>query len=263
MSPSTAGKVTGGHRGIRRVLRWLYLPWMALVFMPFLAVTTLFWGTMAALVVLVSPRASFHCGTIWSRCLCWANLTPVVVRGRERVRPGQSYVIMCNHASHFDVLAFYGHWGRQFRWVIKQELRKVPGLGWGCAAVGHIFIDRSDRERAIASLRAARPLLVGGTSVLFFPEGTRSRYGRMLPFKKGGFMMALELGLPILPVTIIGSRHVLPGKTMALLPGLIRIAVHEPIDTAAYGREGRERLMADVREVIGAPLTPWERGEEE
>jgi 1-acyl-sn-glycerol-3-phosphate acyltransferase len=174
--------------------------------------------------------------------------------------PGQSYVIMSNHQSHFDVLAFYGHFLRQFRWVMKQELRKVPGLGAGCAAVGHIFIDRSSREAAIASLRAARPLLAGGISVMIFPEGTRSPDGRMLPFKKGGFMTALELGLPILPVSISGSRHVLPGRTMKLLPGRIGIRIHAPIDPASYGLERRAELMADVRSSIARGLSDWERG---
>ncbi len=247
---------------VRDVLRWLYLPWVWLVFIPFLAVTTIFWGTMALASCKISKRLAFHCGTIWALCLCLVNFTPVRVRGRHKAARGQSYVILCNHQSHFDVLAFYGFWFKQFRWVMKKELRRVPGLGWGCEGVGHIFIDRSDREKAIASLEAARPLLAGGISVLFFPEGSRSRDGRLRPFKKGGFMMALQMGLPILPVTISGSRHVLPGKSLRLLPGLIRIQVHDPIDATAYGLERRDELMRDVRATIASALPAWERGEE-
>jgi len=246
----------------RNLLRWLYFPWTWLVFIPYLAVSTIFWGTMALLTSFLSRRLSFHCGTIWAWLLCRVNLTWVTVKGRQHVKKGQSYIIMSNHQSHFDVLAFYGHWGWQFRWVMKQELRKVPGLGYGCAAVGHIFIDRSNRERAIASLKAAKPLLDGGISVMFFPEGTRSRDGRLREFKKGGFMMALDLELPILPVSICGSRHVLPGKTFKLLPGLIRIQIHEPIDVNRYGHEQRDRLMSDVRASIASGLGPWERGED-
>jgi 1-acyl-sn-glycerol-3-phosphate acyltransferase len=247
---------------IRNFLRWLYFPWTWLVFIPYLAVSTIFWGTMALLTSFISKRLSFHCGTAWAWLLCRANLTWVRVTGRQHVKKGQSYIIMTNHQSHFDVLAIYGHWGWQFRWVMKQELRKVPGLGYGCAAVGHIFIDRSNREKAIASLKAARPLLDGGVSVMFFPEGTRSRDGRLREFKKGGFMMALDLELPILPVSITGSRHVLPGMTRKLLPGLIRIKIHEPIDVSEYGHEQRDRLMEDVRKVIASGLGPWERGED-
>ena len=245
----------------RRILRWLYFPWTWLVFFPYLVVTTIFFGTLAFLTSLISKNLSFHCGTAWAWLLCRMNFNWVQVKGRQHVKKGQSYIIMSNHQSHFDILAIYGHWGWQFRWVMKQELRKVPGLGYGCASVGHIFIDRSNREKAIASLKAAKPLLVGGTSVMFFPEGTRSRDGRMLPFKKGGFMMALDLNLPILPVTIRGSRHVLPGKKKMLLPGLIHIQIHEPIDVSAYGHEKRDQLMQDVRTVIASKLSPWERGE--
>ena len=143
--------------------------------------------------------------------------------------------------------------------MIKQELKKVPGLGWYCAAGGHVFIDRSDRQKAIESMKAAKPRLAGGISVMIFPEGTRSRDGRMQEFKKGGFMMAMDLGLPILPVSISGSRHVLPGKTKKLLPGFVRIKIHEPIDIRRYSHEQREQLMADVAAVIRSGLTPWEQ----
>jgi 1-acyl-sn-glycerol-3-phosphate acyltransferase len=256
-----AGESTRGAGGTRRgVLRWLYLPWAWLVFLPVFAASTLFWALIAVLVSLVSRRAAFHCGTIWAWCLCRLNLTHVRLEGRECAKPGQSYVIMSNHQSHFDVLAFYGHWGRQFRWVIKQELRKVPGLGFGCAAVGHVFIDRSDREKALASLRAARAQLTDGVSVMFFPEGTRSLDGRLGPFKKGGFMMALELGLPILPVSISGSRHVLPAQSLTLSPGTIRIRIHPPIETAGRSLAEREQLIEETAAAIRSGLTPWEQG---
>lgn len=247
---------------VRDVLRWLYLPYSWLVFIPYLAVSTIFFGVLAILACIFSKRLAFHCGTAWAFLLCLVNFTFVRIRGRRNLVRGQSYVIMANHQSHFDVLAFYGFWGKQFRWVMKQELRRVPGLGWGCAAVGHIFIDRSDREKAIASLEAARPLLTGGISVLFFPEGSRSRDGRMREFKKGGFMMALQMGLPILPVSIAGSRHVLPGKTLQLLPSVVRIQVHEPIDASLYGLDKRDELMRDVRKVIASGLSEWDRGEQ-
>jgi 1-acyl-sn-glycerol-3-phosphate acyltransferase len=248
-------------QGRRERLRWLYLPYAYLVLLPYLAISTLAWGTVAVIIALFSPRLAFHCGTIWSWCLCRLNFTRVVMRGREHAEPDRSYVIMSNHQSQFDVLAFYGHWGRQFRWVIKEELRRIPGLGWYCAAGGHVFIDRSSSEAAIASLRAARPLLEGGISLMIFPEGTRSRDGRLGPFKKGGFMTALDLGLPILPVSISGSRHVLPRRSARPLPGTIRIQVHEPIDPTRYGVERREELMRDVREAIADGLAPRERGD--
>lgn len=256
------GKPAAGWSFRDEAVRIAYLPWAWLVLPPFGFAATIFWGSSAVVLAkLLHPNVGFHCGTAWAWMLCRANFTRVRLRGRERADPRQSYVIMSNHQSHFDVLAFYSSWGRQFRWVMKEELRKTPGLGWGCAAVGHIFIDRSDREKAIASLNAARPMLTDGVSVMFFPEGTRSDDGRLQPFKKGGFMMALDLDLPILPVTIRGSRHVLVGKKLRLLPGLIRIQIHDPIEVSPYGHEKRDQLMQDVRTVIASKLSPWEQGE--
>lgn len=259
-APAPAEQLEPGERR-RNLLRWIYFPYTWLVFIPYLGISTIVLGSLAVVICLFSPRAAFHCGAVWAWLLCRLNFTWVSVEDPKNAVTGQSYIIMTNHQSHFDILAFYGHWGRQFRWVMKESLRKAPGLGWYCSAGGHVFIDRSNREKAIESLKAAKPLLDGGISVVFFPEGTRSRDGRMRGFKKGGFMMALDLGLPILPVSISFSRHVLPGNTLRLLPGRIRIRVQEPIDVSKYSVERRDELMADVRKAIASDLTPWERGE--
>lgn len=258
---STGGEIEPGAAE-RRLLRLLYTPYCWLVVIPWFVTSTIVLGIIAVLISLVSPRAAYHCGTIWAWCACRINWTWVSFRGRHHAVPGKSYILMSNHQSQWDILSFYGHWGRQFRWVMKEELRKVPGIGWYCSAGGHVFIDRSNRERAIASLNAARSLLDGGISVMFFPEGTRSNDGRMGSFKKGGFMMALRMGLPILPISISNSRHVLPNNALRSLPGRIRISLHEPIDVTKYSEEDVERLMSDVRESIASGLSTWERGEE-
>jgi 1-acyl-sn-glycerol-3-phosphate acyltransferase len=161
---------------------------------------------------------------------------------------------MINHLSHFDVPAFIGHWPKQIRWVLKEELRRIPVFGWYCAAGGHVYVDRSKPKRAVESLRDARERIRDGVSVVFFPEGTRSMDGRMGPFKKGGFMTALDLDLPILPVSISGSQCVLPPGTLRLRPGRIRIRVHAPVDVKPYGLEMRDRLMAHVREIIASGI---------
>lgn len=247
--------------GIRNILRWMFLPFVIVVAVPFFVAFTLAMGCIAVIIALISPRVAFHCGTFWAWVECRVNFIPVTFLGRQRADPNRSYVIMSNHQSHFDVLAFYGHWGRQFRWVMKESLRKMPGLGWYCSAGGHIFIDRSSRQKAIQSLRDAEPLLVGGVSVMIFPEGSRSQDGRIGKFMKGGFMMALDMGLPILPISISGTRHVLPSGSMRMLPSRIKIQVQEPIDPADYGHDRRDELMADVKAAIMKDLSPWERGE--
>ncbi len=249
---------TGSTTLLKRIL---YFPYSWLIWIPYLGVSTALFGSVAFVVAHFKPHWAFRIGTAWAWVLCRLNFARIQVEGSENLDTNRSYVIMSNHQSHFDVLTLYGHWAGQFRWVIKQELRKVPFLGPACYKMGHIFIDRSNRERAIASLEAARPQLTNGVSVLFFPEGTRSRDGRLRTFKKGGFVMALDLGLPILPVSVSGTHKILPCKTLKLLPGSATITIQEAIDTTAYSHDDRERLMADVRAAIQKGLTDWERGE--
>jgi 1-acyl-sn-glycerol-3-phosphate acyltransferase len=237
-------------------VRWSCIPWTILVFYPLVILTTAFWGSAAIAIASFSQRVAFHCGTVWASCLAWASFVRVRVEGREHAPAGQSYVIMTNHQGDYDILALYGFLHRQFRWVIKQELRKVPFLGWGCAAIGHIFVDRSNSRLAIASLEAAKPRLVGGVSVLIFPEGTRSADGRLGPFKKGGFLLARQLGLPILPVSIAGSWRILPKGCLFPRPGTLRVRIHPPIAPADYPAEGAldalDALIIAVRTAIAA-----------
>lgn len=241
------------HGGVwQDPVRWIFLPWNVLVFLPFLLVTTTVWGCIAIAISLVSQRTAFHCGTVWAKCLAWVSFVRVRVEGRENARQGQSYVIMTNHQGDYDVFALYGYLHRQFRWVMKQELRKVPFLGWACAAIGHIYIDRSNSQRAIASLEEAKPRLAGGVSVLFFPEGTRTPDGRLGPFKKGGFAMARQLDLPILPVSLSGSWEILPKGCLVPRPGTIRVRLHPPVAPADHPTD--DALMAAVRTAIASGI---------
>ena len=234
-------------------VRWLFLPWTVLVFYPFLLGTTALWGCIAIAIASVSQHAAFHCGTISAKGLAWVGFVRVRVEGRENARRGQSYVIMTNHQGDCDVLALYGYLHRQFRWVIKQELRKVPFLGWACAAIGHIYVDRGNSQRAIASLEEAKPRLAGGVSVLFFPEGTRTPDGRLGPFKKGGFAMARQLDLPILPISLSGSWEILPKGCLVPRPGTIHVRLHPPVAPADHPTD--DALMAVVRTAIASGIT--------
>jgi len=238
------------------MLRILYQPYKWLIFAPYLAVSTLFFGSLTVvLAVVTNPRiTSFICGTVWSRLNGY--LTPIRVRvtGRGNIDPTQSYVIVANHQSQYDIFVLYGWLGIDFKWVMKQELRKVPGIGICCEKVGHIFIDRSNHEKAVASLRAAKEKIVNGTSVIFFPEGTRSRDGSLGVFKKGAFKMALDLRLPILPITIVGTRDILPTDTVDLFPGCARMIIHKPIDIAGYTNDNLGELVDRARGVIESGL---------
>jgi len=228
------------------------IPWTLVVFYPVVLLTTVLWGFLAVALSFVDKRIAFHCGTVWAWCLTQVSFVRVRVEGRDKIEPGRSYVFLANHQGNYDILALYGYLGREFRWVIKQELRKVPFLGWGCAAIGHIFVDRSDSRRALASLEAAKPQLTGGVSVVFFPEGTRSRDGRLGAFKRGGFRMAQQLGLEIIPVSISGSFEVLPRGCLVPRPGRVRVRLHEPLPAGAADEIGE--LVERVRGVIASDL---------
>ncbi|HOQ72530.1 MAG: lysophospholipid acyltransferase family protein [Smithellaceae bacterium] len=241
---------------MNKILRILYQPYKWLIFAPYLAVSTLFFGSLTVvLAVVTNPRiTSFICGTIWARLNGYLTPIRVKVTGRENIDQTQSYVIVANHQSQYDIFVLYGWLGIDFKWVMKQELRKVPGIGIGCEKVGHIFIDRSNHEKALASLRAAKEKIVNGTSVIFFPEGTRSRDGSLGVFKKGAFKMAVDLRLPILPITIVGTRDILPTDSVDLFPGRARMIIHKPIDTGGYKDDNLDELVDRARGIIGSGL---------
>lgn len=235
---------------------WPYQLWKVLVVVPVGVVTTLL-GSAAILVLIpfVDPSTlSRVIAGSWARIVARVTPMPVSVEGRAHVDPRQSYVVVSNHQSQYDILVLYGWLGIDFRWVMKQELRSVPGLGVACAALGHIYIDRSDHQAAVRSINAAREQITGGTSVLFFPEGTRSDDGRMRSFKKGAFRFAIDTGLPILPVTVDGTCDVLPARRFDLRPGRARLVIHEPIPTVGLATADLPGLSARVRRTIGSAL---------
>lgn len=233
-----------------------YRLYLVLVFAPVLGLSTMVFGVLSVVLTFVLPPRTVGrlCGRSWARINAFMTPMRVAVEGRENLDPGRSYVIVSNHQSHYDVFVLYGWLDTDFRWVMKAELRRVPFLGAACARLGHVYIDRSDRQAALASLQAARDRITGGTSILFFPEGTRSRDGSLREFKKGAFRMALDLGLPILPLTVSGTRHILPPDTLDLRPGSARLVIHPPVPVDGLGPEDAEALAARVRRVIASEL---------
>jgi 1-acyl-sn-glycerol-3-phosphate acyltransferase len=180
------------------------------------------------------------------------------VRGREHLLPGETYLVMSNHQSLYDVPVLFCAIGPNLRMITKKELFQVPIFGNALAAGGFIKIDRSNRHAAIRSLDEARALLASGTHVWIAPEGTRSRTGQLLPLKKGAFYLAFEAGLPILPVTVSGTREALPAKGLRSRAGAqVRVTLHPHIDPRPYsarGKAGRDELMAEVRRLLESAL---------
>ncbi len=211
--------------------------------------------TLAA-VTSSTGNLAFTISKQWARFMLLVTGVKVVIKNREKIRPGVSYIIISNHQSYYDILALVTTLGIQYRWIIKKELRKVPLFGYALYVSRNVFIDRSDSRKAIESIRAGLDRLAPGTGVMVFAEGTRSPDGTVREFKKGGFVMAIDNGFPILPVTVNGSRKVLPKKSLVFRPGVIEIVVADPIETIGLTREDLPSLMERTRNVIIGNIRP-------
>ena len=244
---------TGKRKRTSRSFLWLlYQPYKWLVFLPLLLLSTCFFVALGVIFIfLFDDRvANRTTGVWWSRFNAFITPMRVTVIGRENIAREQSYIVASNHQSSYDIFVLFGWLGIDLKWVIKKELRKYPVFGYATEKGGNIIIDRSNPKEAYKSLEKARQKITGGTSIMMLPEGTRSRTGELGEFKKGAFILARELGLPILPVSITGTRDILPPKTLDLFPGRAVMRIHAPIDVSAYGEGDMERLVADVREII-------------
>lgn len=241
---------------MKSVLFWPYQIYVWLVFLPLVAIITLVASTLSVLfAILVNPNwASRNIAARWARVL--ARLTPigVTIEGAENAHKDESYVVVANHQSQYDILLLYGWLDLDLKWVMKQELRKVPGIGIGCEKVGHIFVDRKRPTAARQAITNALKRLGNGVGILFFAEGTRSLDGRLLPFKKGAFLTAIQQDLPILPITISGTREILPAKTLRLFPGRARMVIHPEISTSGLSESDMTALRDQTRGAIESAL---------
>ncbi len=239
-----------------RIARFLYQPYKWMVFIPLLCVFTAVLGSLSIiLATLFNARVGMKlAGRPWAKLNCLAALVFVKVQNRRNIVSGQSYVVISNHQSLFDILALVGWLDIDLRWVAKASLKKVPMFGMASVKMDHIFIDRFNPQAAVETLNNAKKKIVNGTSVMFFPEGTRSDDGNLKPFKKGAFKMALDLGIPILPITMRGTRHILPSGTMDLVPGKADIVIHPQINIDRYSHDSITDLIQQTRTIINSAL---------
>jgi 1-acyl-sn-glycerol-3-phosphate acyltransferase len=193
---------------------------------------------------------------LWAPSCLWLAGAHLEV-SRPAPPPPGPLVFASNHESALDIWALVATLPRIVRFVAKRELFRIPIFGWYLALGGHICVDRGNRVQAVASLRRAGAAVRAGTSLIVFPEGTRSTDGRIHPFKKGPFVLAMEAAVPVVPVAISGSGRITPKKAIAVHPGTIRIAIGEPVDPRHFGdkdgllREVRRRIIVLHREMGG------------
>lgn len=188
---------------------WIYQLFIAL---PLLLVLSILTALVTSVGCLLGNAHfwGYYPAHIWGWLFCRIMLLPVKVEGRQHLKENTSYVFVANHQGAFDIFLILGFLGRHFKWMMKQSLRKIPLIGRACYDAGYIFVDKSGPKKIKATIDRARSILQDGTSMVVFPEGSRTHTGHMNKFKKGAFQLAHQLQLPIAPVAITGSFEVLP-----------------------------------------------------
>ncbi len=194
---------------------------------------------------------------IWAKIMLLISSTKVTVIGGQNVLQRKPQVFMCNHQSDFDILVALAHIPGQFRWIAKKELFRIPVFGPAMRRAGYIEIDRQDHQRALQSLDEAAEKIRQGRSVMTFPEGTRSKDGRMKPFKAGTFFLAIKSGAPIVPVTVIGTAEIMPRRSLRVRPGRVILVIDQPIDVSGYTNENKDELIERVRNIISGNMARY------
>ncbi len=202
-----------------------------------------------------SHKYTMKAARFWARWVLWSTGVRINVTGMERLVPGTNYIFMMNHTSALDVLIPLAILPGVLVYMAKRELFRIPLFGWALYAAGSIPVNRSNRADARTSVdRAAHLINKRSVSIMFYPEGTRSRDGNLLPFKGGGFYLAITSKLPIVPVAIQGAAEVIRPDSLSLTPGDINITITDPIETADLDYSNRYELNEQTRNSIQAIL---------
>ena len=215
-------------------------------------IATTICGSIAMLLALISPIWSFYFSKhVWARCFCIIAGARVEVKNLDRIKNLEEHVIFCaNHQSNYDIIAMYRAAIKPIYFIAKKELKNLPFIGWYVSAIGMIFIDRSDREKAMKSMKEAGQLIKSGKDVITFPEGTRSRTGELKMFKRGSFIIAKNSNIKIVPVGISGSYDVNPPKSIKLRPKKITVNFGEPINPNENQNLSPEKLADLTKEKV-------------
>lgn len=219
---------------------------------PLIYLYTIVMASLSLLLSLYDPlgRKQHWCARRWCQMIARTAGVRVRVHGAQHIEPGRSYVFLSTHQSYMDIPAMLGYLPAQLRIAAKKVLFRIPFMGWHLTRAGHIPIDRSSTQNAVSSMQKAAGYLKQGICAFVFPEGTRSRDGYLHPFKKGGFKLAMQAGAPIIPITIVGSRGVLPPDEIIFRAGPIDMYVDAPIPTAGLTDDDLESLMQTVYDIM-------------
>jgi len=226
--------------------------WWRTVFylIPAIAIYTVVLGTASVLSTLVDRRGNFghRCARAWSWLILKTTGVQVSIEGLDRLDPSRSYVFAANHQSIYDIPILFASLPFQLRIIAKESLGRIPFMGWHLQRTGHVLVDRSRPGAAV--VRKMARLASQGHSLIVFPEGTRSTDGSVARFKGGPFVIALQAKLPVVPITVVGSRHVMFRGELTVHPGRVTVIVHDPIETAGVPRDAARDFASTVRDIV-------------
>lgn len=245
-------------------MKYLYRIYQLLIVLPLIAVYTLITSLMVTIGCTLGNGHfwGYYPGKWWAQFIIRILLLPVKVEGRENLVKGQSYVFVANHQGAFDIFLIYGFLSRNFKWMMKRQLRQMPFVGKACESAHHIFVDKRGASKIRETYDRARQTLQGGMSLVVFPEGARSFTGHMGVFKRGAFMLADDIELPVVPLTINGSFDIMPRtrdmKWVVWHP--LRLTIHKPILPVGKGTDNIKYLEEESYKVVMSGLEEQYQG---
>ncbi|MFC1513274.1 lysophospholipid acyltransferase family protein [Thermodesulfobacteriota bacterium] len=231
-----------------------------LVVAPILTIVTSLAGLLGTMIFGMSSTNAQCFPRLWAKLLLRLSGVTVTIKGGQSLINGNPYIFAGNHQSQFDIFALQGFLGHDFRWLAKKELFDVPVFGTAMRRVGYISVDRSHSRAAVKSLDVAAKRIAAGTSVIIFPEGTRSADGELLPFKSGTMVLAIKAAVPVVPMAIVGTHAILPKGHLLAKSGKVVIRLGEPIETSGYKVKQKHELAQRLQAAV-AGLIAEENGE--
>lgn len=244
-------------------MKLLYIIYQICIGLPIFLVATILTAltTMVGCWIGNGNFWGYYPGKIWAQFTCFLFLLPVKVTGKEHLDKSTSYVFVANHQGAFDIFLVYGFLQRNFKWMMKKSLRNIPFVGKACQSAGFIFVDKSSPRKVYETIKNAERVLQGGTSLVVFPEGARTFCGHMGYFKKGAFLMADQLQLPVVPLTIDGSFDILPRTKKLLSWHRMKLTIHAPIyPLGKKGEDNLKMIMSESYKAIESALPDEYKG---
>ena len=235
--------------------------WRTVFFLiPVIGIATVVLGAMSLVIGLVDRRggATHQCAQWWGRFILWVSGVRIEMPGRPLPTPGTSVIFVANHSSIYDTPILFSALRHQLRVMAKATLAFVPFIGWHLARSGHLLVNRKNPGASI--FKKMQRMIGEGASLMVFPEASRTSDGRMKPFKGGIFLLAIESGLPIVPISVAGSRVVMPKGRLMVCPATVQVILHDPVPTKGLTRRDARALAERVQDIVGSGVFSTESG---